>query len=488
MKRGLRWAIVRSFGINTVLVFVLGIVLSIGSGKSVFAPVSLGWLLLLAILLGIFSAWRKAERIKSQFIESIRPMDSLVRIERIAELSGIPIDWSGLLAYEDQLKARGFVHLGDFQSSPLKKNAIERPAIRVFYGDLDQTTIVELQHSIAHGGAVPGVHYSMLSVLGGNISITSTDQLLSPTMFVLRSDTDVTACFPGKGLLEALSKHQRLVTMTAERIGKLLSRGLTLERYQMVQGRNSDLVKQRLSGRAAFEIAWEYDEFEQNPKHYWAPSKAMVASLHDYELSELDRSAYAKRPVPYADVGARNIPEVQGVQAVDADRANATSEIENTGRQTVLETDENIALRKNALARIVRSANWFYWIAGLSLLNTVVAILGSSWSFIIGLGFTSVLTAALQSPALDQMHSQVMTLLVWILCFLIVGLFALCGWLARRPSVVAFAVGIFAFAMDALIFVFAGDVLGMLLHAYVLFALGQGMVAAWSYRRIATTK
>jgi len=33
-------------------------------------------------------------------------------------------------------------------------------------------------------------------------------------------------------------------------------------------------------------------------------------------------------------------------------------------------------------------ARWFYWIAGLSMINSIAAMSNSSWSFLAGLGIT----------------------------------------------------------------------------------------------------
>src|SRR5262249_3567191 len=37
-----------------------------------------------------------------------------------------------------------------------------------------------------------------------------------------------------------------------------------------------------------------------------------------------------------------------------------------------------------------RGGQWFYWIAGLSLINAVLAFSGQDWRFILGLGITQV--------------------------------------------------------------------------------------------------
>ena len=41
-----------------------------------------------------------------------------------------------------------------------------------------------------------------------------------------------------------------------------------------------------------------------------------------------------------------------------------------------------------AVAQLKSGASWFYWIAGLSLINSIAAVSGGSWRFILGLGIT----------------------------------------------------------------------------------------------------
>src|SRR6478672_6161125 len=44
-------------------------------------------------------------------------------------------------------------------------------------------------------------------------------------------------------------------------------------------------------------------------------------------------------------------------------------------------------------ARVRAGAKWFYWIAALSLVNSLVAIFGGQFHFVVGLGITSIVDA-----------------------------------------------------------------------------------------------
>src|SRR5438270_4545311 len=47
-------------------------------------------------------------------------------------------------------------------------------------------------------------------------------------------------------------------------------------------------------------------------------------------------------------------------------------------------------------------ANWFYWIAGLSLLNTIIFMAGSDWHFVAGLGITQLIDAFANAPSVSM--------------------------------------------------------------------------------------
>ena len=46
-----------------------------------------------------------------------------------------------------------------------------------------------------------------------------------------------------------------------------------------------------------------------------------------------------------------------------------------------------------AFGQLRSGVSWFYWIAGLSLINSILSVSGQSWRFIFGLGVTQLLDA-----------------------------------------------------------------------------------------------
>ena len=116
-------------------------------------------------------------------------------------------------------------------------------------------------------------------------------------------------------------------------------------------------------------------------------------------------------------------------------------------------------------------ASWFYWIAGLSLVNSIAAFTGGDWRFILGLGITRMIDGFGQS--LEGGGKMV----VLVLDVLAAGLFILFGVLAHKRHTWAFVVGMVLFALDGLIALIVQDWLGLGFHAFVLFCLFRGFQA-----------
>jgi len=118
---------------------------------------------------------------------------------------------------------------------------------------------------------------------------------------------------------------------------------------------------------------------------------------------------------------------------------------------------------------VASAARWFWWIAGLSLVNTVLIHGGSDTSFVLGLGFTVVADVAFST----------LKLVAFALDALAIGFFVFMGWLALRGHFWAFLVGAAAYALDALIYLLAGDMLPLAFHGFALFFIVRG---AWALR------
>lgn len=130
----------------------------------------------------------------------------------------------------------------------------------------------------------------------------------------------------------------------------------------------------------------------------------------------------------------------------------------NAGAQRQRSTESLIAE-----LRVKRGANWFYWIAGLSLVNTVIAFSGGHTRFILGLGVTEV--------ASEISHAGVIAVVINIL---VLGFFIMCGYFAGKLQKWAFLMGMGFYLLDGGIMALAQDWLGLAFHGYALFAIWKG--------------
>jgi hypothetical protein len=121
-------------------------------------------------------------------------------------------------------------------------------------------------------------------------------------------------------------------------------------------------------------------------------------------------------------------------------------------------------------------ARWFWWIAGLSLVNIIMSQSGSKTSFVMGLGITAV------SDALFEAQKAI----GFGIDALILGLFFFLGQQALRGKLWAFYLGITLYALDALIYLILQDWMPVAFHALAIFFIARGAVALIASRQQST--
>lgn len=125
---------------------------------------------------------------------------------------------------------------------------------------------------------------------------------------------------------------------------------------------------------------------------------------------------------------------------------------------------------------IVQSAaRWFWWIAGLSLVNAVLFYSGSEVNFVVGLGMTT-LASMLFADNLPVALG---------LAGLTIGFYVLMGWQAQRPRLWAFYLGVLVYALDALIYMKIEDWMSVGFHGLAIFFIAKGIVRAHELGRAA---
>jgi hypothetical protein len=160
------------------------------------------------------------------------------------------------------------------------------------------------------------------------------------------------------------------------------------------------------------------------------------------------------------------------------------------GAFTVAETfkeDEAYPTYEYAPPRnIFSGANWFYWVAILSVLNSFIV-----WYLTIpNLPFALGVTQWADGTS-GHMNSEgwfpPLRIAGLLLNVLIAGVFAIFGYLAKRGSDLAFVVGMFLYICDGMLLIGLRDVFGSLFHLIPLFFIFKGLLASRHLRENATS-
>lgn len=135
------------------------------------------------------------------------------------------------------------------------------------------------------------------------------------------------------------------------------------------------------------------------------------------------------------------------------------------------------------LARLVGTvksgANWFYWMAALSMLNSVILMLGGDWSFLVGLGATSFIAAVTAYAGSTVAIVIGFTIIIFVNIF-----FLVLGLLSNQGKSGAFIVGMVIYALDALLCLFFEDYFGFAFHLFVLYNLFMGVKANFKLKKM----
>lgn len=127
-------------------------------------------------------------------------------------------------------------------------------------------------------------------------------------------------------------------------------------------------------------------------------------------------------------------------------------------------------------------ARWFYWIAGLSLINTIAAFTNSNWSFLAGLGITQFIYGI--ALGLSESIGGAITIIALVLNVLVAGCFVFLGVFANKGHTWAFIIGLIVYALDGFIFLAFQLWFPLAFHVFVCWCLYRGLSANQSAKRI----
>ena len=134
---------------------------------------------------------------------------------------------------------------------------------------------------------------------------------------------------------------------------------------------------------------------------------------------------------------------------------------------------DNLGIQKLRAEQIVKGgASWFLWIAGLSIVNSIVGMAGGGVHFIVGLGITQVVDVIAHRVGSSGI------VLDLIINGFVVGIFLLFWNFAKKGQSWAFMVGMGLYALDGLLLLSFKDIFSVAFHAYALFRIYNGLKAA----------
>lgn len=143
-------------------------------------------------------------------------------------------------------------------------------------------------------------------------------------------------------------------------------------------------------------------------------------------------------------------------------------------------------LTVNDLARRIRGgASNYYWIAGLSVVNSLIAVFNGGMTFVVGLGVTQIVDAIafLLADGLPA-SAWVFRLAGLAVSLAISAVFAVFGYFAAKGKRWAFLVGMILYGLDAVLVIVFGDYFGFGFHLLMLWGLFGGLRALTALARL----
>jgi hypothetical protein len=126
--------------------------------------------------------------------------------------------------------------------------------------------------------------------------------------------------------------------------------------------------------------------------------------------------------------------------------------------------------------RYKSGARWFFWIAGLTILTSVVSLFGGGFAFFLSLGTTQFIDGVAKGLAPE--FGDTTKIVGLILDILVAAVFALLGWFALKRHLWSFVAGMVLFVLDALLLLVFQIWISFAFHLLVVFWIFKGFQAA----------
>lgn len=153
------------------------------------------------------------------------------------------------------------------------------------------------------------------------------------------------------------------------------------------------------------------------------------------------------------------------------------------GTGVAAESPETFLERETLDAKARQGANWFFWVAALSIVNSVISLSEGDRHFVIAMGLTQIVDGI--AAAIAQQNAEISTMVravAFAISVATAGVAGLFGVLARKGFLAAFVVGMGLYLLDGLLFLLFQDWLSLGFHAFALFGMWHGFTATRSLK------
>jgi hypothetical protein len=133
---------------------------------------------------------------------------------------------------------------------------------------------------------------------------------------------------------------------------------------------------------------------------------------------------------------------------------------------------DNDSARHVTRSSVRHGADWFFWLAILSVINSLVVFYYQTPNSPVALGITQWLDGTSAAFNGSMTAGELLTNI------LVAGVLAAFGFMARRGSDLAFVVGIFLYVIDAMLIIGLRDFFGFGVHLIALFFIVKGLLAS----------
>lgn len=140
---------------------------------------------------------------------------------------------------------------------------------------------------------------------------------------------------------------------------------------------------------------------------------------------------------------------------------------------TISQIEEKIKLE----TAIRGGASNFYWIAALSVINSLVVLTGGSWSFFIGLGITQLIDGIfiIIVQSVGENFAPIIQIIGFMINIFLSGVFIVFGIFAQKQKKWAFVAGMALYALDSLVFLIVPDFFSIGFHLFILVGISTGL-------------